>query len=322
MMKTVLITGVTGFVGSALAKCLYKDGYALKCVVRNFQQNSDCKSWDNIIVGDIHGSIDWSGALADVDTVIHLAARVHIMGDDSSESLADFRKVNVDATLNLAQQAASHGIKRFIYLSSIKVNGEGTKLGQVYTPDDIPSPSGAYSVSKYEAENGLLELCQETNLEIVIIRPVLVYGPGAKANFLNMMRWLNKGIPLPFGAIRNRRSLVALDNLVDLIVTCINHPAAVNQIFLVSDDEDLSTTHLLYRMGEALGEPARLVPMPAGILKASATLLGKHDIAQRLLGSLQVDISKTKEMLGWSPLVSVDKALKKTAEHFLTMQQK
>ncbi len=207
--------------------------------------------------------------------------------------------------------------QRFVFISTIKVNGEGTPLGQPYTADDVPAPVDPYGVSKHEAELGLMRLAEETGMEVVIIRPVLVYGPGVKANFLSMMRWLHKGIPLPLGAIHNQRSLVALDNLVDLIVTCLHHPAAANQTFLVSDGEDLSTTALLRRTAAALGRPARLIPVPVRVLRTAAHLLGKADFAQRLYGSLQVDISKTRELLGWSPPVSVDDALHKTARHFL-----
>ncbi len=255
--------------------------------------------------------------MAGVEVVIHAAARVHVMHDESSDPLAEFRKVNVDGTLNLARQAAEAGVGRFIFISSIKVNGEGTPVGVPYVADGQAAPADPYGISKMEAEQGLRALAAETGMEVVIIRPTLVYGPGVKANFLNMMRWLHKGVPLPFGAIYNQRSLVALDNLVDLIVTCIDHPTAANQTFLVSDGEDLSTTELLRRMGVALGKPARLLPVPSRLLEAGAAMLGKQALAQRLCGSLQVDISKTRELLNWSPPVSVDEALRKTAEHFL-----
>jgi nucleoside-diphosphate-sugar epimerase len=239
------------------------------------------------------------------------------MHDESSDPLAEFRKVNVEGTLNLARQAAEAGVRRFIFISSIKVNGEGTPLGSPYRADAQPQPADSYGISKMEAEQGLRALAAETGMEVVIIRPTLVYGPGVKANFLSMMRWLHKGVPLPFGAIHNQRSLVALDNLVDLIVTCIDHPAAANQTFLVSDGEDLSTTELLRRMATALGKPARLLPVPSWLLEAGASILGKKALSQRLCGSLQVDISKTRELLGWTPPLSVDAALRKTAAHFL-----
>jgi UDP-glucose 4-epimerase len=238
------------------------------------------------------------------------------MNDAEADPLAAFRKVNVEGTLNLARQAAAAGVRRFIFISSIKVNGEGTAPGMVYTAEDVPAPADPYGVSKMEAEQGLRELAAESAMDVVIIRPVLVYGPGVKANFLNMMLWLDKGIPLPFGAIDNSRSLVALDNLVDLILTCIEHPEAANQTFLVSDGEDLSTTALLNKMANALNKPARLIPVPSWILQSGAALLGRKGLSQRLCGSLRVDITKTRNLLGWTPPLSVDEALAITAKHF------
>jgi len=244
------------------------------------------------------------------------------MDDKSSDPLTEYRKINLEGTLNLARQAAKAGVKRFIFVSSIKVNGEGTEPGKPYTTESLAAPGDPYGVSKMEAEQGLQTLAKQTGMEVVIIRPVLVYGPGVQANFLNMMNWLHKGVPMPFGAIHNQRSLVALDNLVDLIMTCSEHPAAANQVFLVSDGEDLSTSDLLRRMGAALNRPARLLPIPGWILESGANLLGKQALAQRLCGSLQVDIRKTRELLDWTPPVSVDEALRKTAEYFLKRQTK
>ena len=255
-----------------------------------------------------------------ISTVVHCAARVHVMDDDAADPLREFRRINVDGTLRLATQAAEAGVRRFVFISSIKVNGESTVLGRPFTAQQAPAPIDPYGVSKWEAEQLLRKLSAETAMEVVIIRPVLVYGPGVKANFLNMMRWLYKGVPLPLGAIHNKRSLVALDNLVDLIVTCIDHPKAANQTFLVSDGEDLSTTELLRRMSQALGKRPRLLPVPAWMLETAANVVGKQSIAQRLCGSLQVDISHTRERLGWTPPVSVDAALRKTAQHFLEQQ--
>jgi len=239
------------------------------------------------------------------------------MNDQSADPLTEFRKVNVDGTLNLARQAAAAGVKRFIFISSIKVNGEDTLLGRPYTAFDVPAPLDPYAISKFEAEVGLKALAAEIGIEVVIIRPVLVYGPGVKANFRSMMAWLCKGVPLPLGAIHNKRSLVALDNLVDLIVTCIDHPAAANQTFLVSDGDDLSMTQLLRALGGALNKPARLIPVPPWLIQSAAAVLGRKAVAQRLCGSLQVDMSHTCETLGWRPPVSVDQALAKTAEAYL-----
>ncbi|MFC1750727.1 UDP-glucose 4-epimerase family protein [Pseudomonadota bacterium] len=313
----LLITGATGFVGGAVLNYLALDpALQIRAAVRG-NVGGFSSGVEVIRIDGLSTNTDWKCALGGVDVIVHAAARVHVMNDSVANSLTEFRFVNVAGTLNLARQAIEAGVRRFVFISSIKVNGESTFLGQPYTADDVSELNDPYGISKYEAENGLMKLAEETGLEVVVVRPVLVYGPGVKANFLSMMHWLNKGVPLPFGAIQNKRSLVALDNLVDLIATCICHPAAVNQIFLVSDDEDLSTTELLQRMALALGRPARLLPIPAGLLKSGAALIGKQDIAQRLLGSLQVDISKTKEMLGWVPPVSVNDALKKTAEYFL-----
>lgn len=313
----VLITGGTGFVGKALlARVLSDSAFKVKIATRHVGLTRH-DGVDTFSVGSIQSETKWEPALAGVQVVIHAAARVHVMSESSADPLAEFRKVNVDGTLNLARQAVAAGVRRFIFVSSIKVNGEGTEPGKPYKADDAPAPVDPYGISKLEAEHGLLALAAETGMEVVIIRPVLVYGPGVKANFRSMMNWLNKGIPLPLGSIRNKRSLVALDNLVDLIVTCIEHPAAANQVFLVSDGEDLSTTELLWRMGAALGKPARLLPLPGAWLNGAACLLGKGAIAQRLCGSLQVDIEKTRRLLGWTPPVSVDDSLRKTAHHFL-----
>ncbi len=267
----------------------------------------------------------WQQALAGVETIVHLAARVHVMRDAAADPLTEFRWVNVRGTLNLARQAAAAGVRRFVFLSSVKVNGEGTltpdsslgERGRVYKESDPPAPQDAYGISKHEAELGLREIAAETGMGVVIIRSPLVYGPEVKANFQALMRAVAQGIPLPLGAIHNRRSLVALDNLVDFIRICIEHPAAVNETFLVSDGEDLSTTELIRRLARAMGRPARLIPVPTTVLIAGATLLGKRKMVARLCGSLQVDISKARARLNWSPPVTVDDALRVTARHFL-----
>ncbi len=313
----ILLTGATGFVGRELLERMVAQVDLQPVAVVRKSSAVLTNHVATFRVAGIEGDTDWRPALEGVDAVIHCAARVHVMHDSSSDPLAEFRKVNVDGTLNLARQAARAGVRRFIFISSIKVNGEGTELGKPYFADSHPAPLDPYGVSKMEAEYGLRDLASETGIELVIIRPVLVYGPGVKANFRSMMNWLRMGVPLPLGAIHNKRSLVSLDNLVDLIVTCIDHPAAANQTFLVSDGEDLSTTELLRRMSLALGKPARLLPVPAALLESAAAMLGKKNVAQRLCGSLQVDISKTRELLGWAPPVSVDQALRMTADHYL-----
>jgi len=318
--RRILVTGASGFVGKALCQCLRDNDMLINAAIRK-SAGSEGSEACFFSVGEIGGNTDWAAALENVDCVVHLAARVHVMADMESDPLAAFRRVNVEGARRLAEQAAQVGVTRLIFISSIKVNGEVTDASK----DDRPfssftpaCPVDAYGQSKWEAEQVLHEVAARTGLEVVIIRPVLVYGPGVKANFQTMMRWLDRGVPLPLGAIHNKRSLVALDNLVDLIVTCIDHPAAANQTFLVSDDEDLSTTELLQRMAGALGKSVCLLPVPAILLKSGALLLGRRGVAQRLLGSLQVDISQTKSTLGWTPPVSVDDALKKTAEGFLS----
>lgn len=321
MTVKVMLTGGSGFVGRRLLTRLNRELTSLAAPSRA-PIGGLSQDILNPLVADLGPATDWVAALQGVTVVIHSAARVHVMNDDASDPLIEFRKVNVEGTLNLARQAAAAGVRRFIFISSIKVNGEGTTLGLPYRPDDVPAPQDPYGVSKLEAEDGLRVLAAETGIEVVIVRPVLVYGPGVKANFRSMMSWLSKGVPLPLGAISNKRSLVALDNLVDLIVTCIDHPAAANQTFLVSDGEDLSTTELLKRMGGVLGKPARLLPVPVSLLKLGAAVLGKRDVAQRLCGSLQVDISKTRQLLGWTPPLSVDAALRKTAEDFRASVQR
>jgi nucleoside-diphosphate-sugar epimerase len=260
-----------------------------------------------LYVNDLNA--DWSSALDDQHVVIHTAARAHILKDEVPDPLAEYRKVNVDGTMNLARQAAHAGVRRFVFISSIKVNGEQTRPGVPFSTDDLPAPQDPYGISKHEAEQGLHQLAQESGMEVVIIRPPLVYGPEVKGNFATLVRIVERGVPLPFGAVHNKRSLVAVDNLVDLIITCINHPAAANQVFLAADGEDVSTSELLRGVAKAMGKPARLIPVPAGLLMLAATLVGKKAVAQRLLGSLQVDIGKAREVLGWEPVVSVETAL-------------
>ena len=306
----LLVTGAHGFVGKSLCAELSRRGHAVWMASRTAGAEGTADS----VLASVGAETNWSAALSAREVVIHLAARVHVMNDTSIDPLAEFRKVNVAGTLNLARQATAAGVKRFVFISSVKVNGEATQLGSPFTADNEPAPLDAYGVSKMEAEQGLHEIASQTGMEVVVIRPPLVYGPGVKANFFTMMRWLQRGVPLPLGAIYNQRSLVALDNLIDLIVTCMTHPAAVNQTFLVSDGEDVSTAELLRRMGEAMNRPARLIPVPAYWLEQAASLIGKRDMAQRLCGSLQVDIQKTRQLLEWEPPLTLDQGLKKAAK--------
>ena len=306
-----LITGATGFVGSSVTARLAAYGVeTLACV------HDDLVSMPEgvrvVPVAELNAKTDWRQVLAGVKSVVHLAARVHVMHDTAADPVTAFRAVNVDGTLNLARQAAAAGVKRFVFISSVKVNGESTPLGRAFNEIDLPSPQDAYGQSKHEAEQGLHQISADTDMEVVIIRPPLVYGPGVKANFAALMRAVQQGWPLPLGAVHNQRSLVALDNLVDFIVTCITHPQAANQTFLVSDGQDLSTTELVRGMAQAAAVPVRLVPVPVWVLQMGALLLGKGDVVQRLCGNLQVDISKARSLLGWVPPASVEEGLRRT----------
>ena len=282
----VLITGASGFVGEALVfRLLLDKKFSPVAAARS---STRLQGLCPVVTFDL-ASLKSLPILTDVQVIVHAAARVHVMNETAKDALAEFRKVNLEGTLRLAQHAASSGVKRFIFISSIKVNGERTAPGAPFKADDAPAPLDPYAVSKYEAEEALKQLGVSTGMEIVIIRPPLVYGPGVKANFLSLLRWLDKGIPLPLGSIDNRRSLVAIGNLVDLIEVCINHPAASGNVFLVSDGDDLSTTQLLRRLAKALGKQARLLPVPAWLLNFVAASVGKQTIAHRLCESLQVD---------------------------------
>ena len=320
--KPVLITGASGFVGAAVAARLVQLGCPnTRAAVRRAYTQLPL-GVEGCVVPTLAADTDWTSALAGIDSVVHAAARVHVMRESATDPLDAFRRVNVEGTLNLARQAAQAGVRRFVFISSIKVNGESTQPGKPFKADDTPAPADPYGVSKHEAEQGLRKLARETGMEVVIIRPPLIYGAGVKANFLSMLRWLNKGIPLPLGAVRNQRSLVAIGNLVDLVITCIDHPAAANQTFLVSDGQDLSTTEILRRLGNALGTKAWLLPLPKWLLVMAASALRKQSVAQRICGSLQVDISKNRELLGWTPPINMDEAMRQTAGHYLDAQTK
>lgn len=310
----ILVTGGTGFIGSALLKQLLKDGFKVKTSARRSVPTELTGVQYHQIRG-ITATTDWTDALIGVQAVVHCAARVHVMQDDAKDPTNQaYRELNVYGTLNLASQAAQAGVRRFVFVSSIKVNGEATQLGHPFTADDVSAPSDPYGVSKLEAEQGLREIEAQTGMEVVIVRPPLVYGPGVKANFAAMMHWVARGIPLPLGDIHNARSMVALDNLLDLLVTCLEHPAAGGHTFLVSDAEDVSTTELLRRTANAMGKKAFLLPVPAWMLEWGAAMLGKRAVAQRLCGSLQVDISKTRRVLGWTPPLTLDQGLKRAVE--------
>lgn len=315
-LRSVLVTGGTGFVGSALMSELSKLEYDLRQLVRAEKKQDDSKV-NRFYIDGLDSDVDLSDPLKDVDVVIHLAARVHVMDEKNENPHAEYRRINVESTMNLARQAAHLGVKRFIFISSVKVNGELTEKDILFRANDKPNPQDPYGISKLEAESALMQLSKETGMEVVVVRPPLVYGPKVKANFLSMMKWLHKSIPMPFGKIDNKRSLVFIDNLVDLLIRLIDHPKAAGQVFLVSDDHDVSTTALLKSMSFALGKKTLLIPVPVFLLQAVFFLMGKSSLSQRLLGSLRLDISKTKEILDWTPPVSFEEGIKRTAMSFL-----
>ena len=304
----LLVTGANGFVGRALVSQLIRRGRTVVGAVRDDSRDVPAGA-RRIRVGDLAADTDWRAAVGGIDVVVHLAARVHVTRDSSADPLGEFRRVNVEGTNRLARQAAAAGVRRFVFLSSVKVNGESG----IYRESDVPAPNDAYGISKREAELSLTEIAAETRMSVVVIRPPLVYGPGVKANFRALMLAVARGMPLPFGAVDNRRSLVALDNLIDFIIRCAEEPAAANETFLVSDGEDLSTPELIRRLAQAMGRRAWLVPVPARVLTAVAALLNQRDAAQRLLGSLQVDISKARRVLAWAPPITVDEGLRRAA---------
>ncbi|MCL1112981.1 SDR family oxidoreductase [Shewanella basaltis] len=308
----ILITGGTGFVGRQLIKSLPQHTLSILSRSSNsFDDSVTCFS------GDISSNTCHTHALKNQSVVIHCAARVHMMGD-SSNSLQEYLDVNTYGTLNLAKQAYDAGVKRFIFISSIKVNGESTNIGGPYKHSDPHNPKDCYGQSKSEAEIQLIDLSKKTGLEVVIIRPTLVYGPGVKANFASLMNFVSKGFPMPFGCVtENKRSLVSVTNLVDLIITCIDHPKAANQTFLVSDDYDVSTYQLVFEMTKALNKSTWQVPIPIWCYKLVGRLFNKSEVVDRLIGSLQVDISHTKDTLGWKPPQSLPEGFRQVAQTFL-----
>lgn len=294
---TILVTGATGFVGTHLTSHLSTHGYHISPITRTG-------------FGEITPSSEWGPVLSGIDTVIHLAARVHLMKDDASDPLTAYRAVNTDSTLHLARQAAKAGVRRFIFLSSIKVNGEGREAP--YTEQDTPAPGDPYAISKWEAEQGLQEIAAQTGMDIVILRPPLIYGPGVKANFLRLLQWVERGIPLPLGRVSNQRSLLYIGNLVNAIQICIEHPAAANQTFLVCDNEALSTAELIRKMSKQFQRNPKLLNVPLPILLPLFSILGRKQEADRLVGSLLLDNRKIRQMLGWRPPFSFDEGLAQT----------
>jgi nucleoside-diphosphate-sugar epimerase len=311
----ILVTGAGGFVGPAVCAVLKAQGYRVRGTVREEATEN------SVAVGDIGPDTDWRHALDDVQAVVHLAARVHVMRDRAEDPLTRYREVNTAGTLRLAEAAVASGAGRFVYVSSIKVNGECTSRA-AFSETDGPAPADPYAVSKWEAEQGLRRIADETGLEVVVVRPPLVYGPGVKGNFLALMRLIKRGLPLPVGACDNRRSLVGLSNLVDLLVRCVSEPRAAGETFLAGDGEDLSTPELVRRLARALGRPARLVPSPPRWFWIAARLFGNPGLYDRFCGSLQVDISKARRVLDWTPPVTIDEEFARTVSWFIQKERR
>ena len=307
-----LVTGANGFVGKLLCKELLRQGQSVRAAVRSGKSLID--NTEVIVVGAIDSETNWADALRAVDVVIHLAARVHVMRESATDPLAEFLKVNLHGTSNLARQAACFGVRRLVYVSSIKVNGEQTSATQSFTELDEPSPQDFYSISKWQAEQALWRIAQETGLEIVVVRPSLVYGPGVKGNFAQMLAVIAKHIPLPFASVHNRRSLIYLGNLVDALIACSTHPVAAGQTYLVCDGEDVSTPDLLRQLGDAMRCPAHILPFPPSWLRMLGKIFDKSDQVERLLGSLQVDSDKIRRDLNWVPPYTLQQGLQATAE--------
>ncbi len=314
-MHKVLVTGASGFVGQVLCRSLLDAGIKVIAAVRSHRPEIELsgKQFSQIVTGDITGETDWSAALAGVDAVFHLAARVHVMRETAHDALAEFRQVNVAGTAHLARSASIAGVKRLVYVSSIGVNGVLTSSGASFSEADMPRPHNAYAQSKWEAEQVLQRISHETGLGVVIVRPPLVYGARAPGNFAQLVKVLRAGIPLPLASVNNRRSLVYVGNLVDALIVCAAHPAAIGQTYLVSDGEDISTSELLRQLGAAMGRPARLLPCPAVLLNMAGRLAGRTDQIERLLGSLRVDSGKIRRELCWVPPFSLNEGLQLAA---------
>lgn len=322
-MKKVLVTGANGFVGRRVCLLLQKEGYKVRGAVRDYDGHRDADKAKNaalvnniVSVGNIDGSTDWSEALDDIDIVVHLAARVHVMQETSKTPLESFRSVNVHGTEQLARMAIEKGVKRFVYISSISIHGNSTG-DRAYTEDDEAQPHSPYAISKWEGELALRKIENESDLEVVIIRPPLVYGEGVGGNFLRLMQWTHRGFPLPLKKIMNKRSFIGIENLVDLIACCVSNPNAAGETFVASDGEDLSTPDLIERVAKLMDRSARLIPVPVRVIRKLGKIAGKEDVLDRLCNSLQVDAKKARCMLDWKPRVSLDEGLSRTVKWYM-----
>lgn len=315
MDNKILLTGATGFVGIALCKQLIQQGFHVRAAVRQLSSNLD-HAIEQVVVGDLENQINWHESIQGITTIIHLAARVHVMQETANNPLTAFRSVNYFPTIKLAQTAANNGVKRFIYVSTVKVNGEITHITP-FSEQDPVAPQDAYAISKCEAEQFLQQLANDTHLEVTIVRPTLVYGPGVKGNFINLLKLVNKGFPLPLNNIHNRRSMVYLDNLVDALFICIKHPNAANQIFLVSDEYPISTSDLLRDLGELLNKPNRLFTIPENCLKLIGKVVNRSAEFERVLNSLEVNTNKIFTVLKWKPPFTTREGLHETVKWFL-----
>ena len=314
MNSVVVVTGASGFVGATLCGELIAHGFAVRGAIRSLHSSFLISGVESVSVGNLDADTDWSLVLAGVDCVIHCAARAHVMPETEADSLAAYRSVNVDGSRCLAEQAAAAGVRRLVYLSSIKVNGEQTALEEPFLFSDAPAPEDSYGVSKSEAEQVLWAVAANTGLEVVVVRPPLVYGPGAKGNLARLLKLVRSGVPLPLGAVYNRRSMIGLDNLVDLLIRCVDHRAAAGQTLLVSDGEDVSTPDLLRQMAAGLGCSARLLPVPVPLLRLAGRALRKQAEVDRLVGSLQINSRHTRELLNWSPPVSLAEGIRRMVQ--------
>ena len=316
----VLVTGASGFIGRVLCSTLLAKGHLIRAAIRSEDSVPLAKELGVVAVGEVGAQTDWSAALVGVDCVIHCAARVHVMQETEADAMVAYRSVNVDGSSALAEQAVAAGVRRLVFLSSIGVNGVHTNGRRPFRFTDAPQPIDDYAISKWEAEEALKAVAANTSLELVVVRPPLVYGPGCKGNLLRLLRLVHSGIPLPLGAAQNQRSFIGLNNLVDLLICCIDHPAAAGWTFLASDGEDFAIPQLIRFMAEGMNRSSRLLRMPLPLLQAGGSLLGKRRDIDRLFYSLQVNSEDTRAQLNWNPPVPVEEGVREMARWYAEWQ--